>query len=54
MWITIQYLSIFDIYPVEDIREHYMGDECWCNPRLEPVDGTPGLMIVHTALDNRE
>lgn len=47
--------TYFEILPQDDIREHFAGDECWCNPRIEyEPDGQPDQMIVHNAKDNRE
>lgn len=54
-WESIDMGLYFEITPVGDLKEHYAGDECWCEPRIEYVpDGTPDRMIIHNAADNRE
>lgn len=59
---------IQEITPINDSKEHFKGDECWCSPRTEAYlqDGYPiniqcsdgytrgQLVIVHNAQDNRE
>jgi hypothetical protein len=44
-------------YPVDDVIEHVMGDDCPCGPAVEPVfdgDGGCGWLITHHSLDGRE
>lgn len=45
------------VYPLADIIEHEMTDDCPCGVRTEPVkrdDGSVGWLHVHHSLDNRE
>ena len=36
--------------PVDDLKPHIMGADCWCNPRVEEN----GELIIHNSLDRRE
>lgn len=43
------------VLPINDIKQHQEGDECWCHPRVwyaEDGDETP--IITHHAADKRE
>lgn len=31
-WKTTELHGAFEMVPVNDTREHYAGDECWCKP----------------------
>lgn len=53
---------IFEITPIEDSREHFLLDECWCQPQCEHVlhnilcsDGIVRgkLIYSHNAEDGR-
>jgi hypothetical protein len=39
-----------EVTPVHDNKQHYAGDECWCNPKTEYIEGK--AMIVHHLYDN--
>jgi len=54
-WFNRIHLTFVEVIPLNDTREHLLGDECWCGPRLEKVPyGRPDLMIVHHSNDKRE
>lgn len=54
-WETWDRGSFMEVLPQDDLKEHWLGDECWCNPRLEEVEGgMPNIMIVHSSADQRE
>ncbi len=38
-----------DITPLNDLKKHEVGGDCWCNPELNE-DG----VWIHNSLDNRE
>ena len=45
------------VYPLGDVIEHEMTDDCPCRPRSEAVDrpdGSFGWLVVHHSLDGRE
>ena len=47
--------SYVEVLPIEDDKDHYAGDECWCNPKVIKVPGgQPPIMVVHEAHDGRE
>lgn len=55
LWTANDHGTFFDVTPVADVREHWLGDECWCKPVREFVPrGLPDLMFTHQALDGRE
>lgn len=71
MWRSEQVTEwISEVVPLNDSREHWSLDECWCNPRKEHVkyteSGLPvniecrdgftrgALLFVHNANDGRE
>jgi hypothetical protein len=37
-----------EVSPIDDIREHDSGEDCWCAPFMDAG------VIVHNALDERE
>jgi hypothetical protein len=37
-----------EVAPINDLKPHEIGGECWCNPFMD------GDVIVHNALDRRE
>ena len=39
------------IVPIDDLVEHVLDPECWCNPT--PEEDQP-RMIVHHSMDRRE
>lgn len=38
----------FHIYPINDLREHEITEDCWCKPEYD--DG----YVIHKAMDDRE
>lgn len=46
------------VLPVDDLIAHEQeSEDCWCGPRLEPVerdDGSIGWVYVHHSADGRE
>lgn len=45
------------IYPVDDIKEHVLGedDSCWCKPSvMDEDDLCPLITAVHHSADGRE
>lgn len=41
------------LLPVNDLREHDMDDECWCEPSSEPqTDGS--FVMLHYAVHGRD
>lgn len=42
-----------EVIPQDDLQEHILGDECWCNPRTEYNENSRPL-IVHSSADGRE
>jgi len=43
--------------PVDDLKEHDIGAECWCKPRLEHhrcAEHGLHFMFYHRALDGRD
>lgn len=45
-------ILFIDIIPLDDDKEHYMGDECHCKPEIKRENGVP--IITHNAYDKRE
>jgi hypothetical protein len=41
------------VYPLNDLRDHLIGDddECWCNP---VPDSEYPTLLVHNSMDGRE
>lgn len=37
-----------EVIPVDDLRPHECGLDCWCKPRVDDD------IVVHNALDKRE
>jgi hypothetical protein len=42
--------GVTHIIPVEDIREHALRDDCWCEPRLDYEH----WIATHNSADGRE
>ncbi len=42
------------IYPINDEREHEIGDTttCWCDPKLDLEQ--PEMLVIHNSADGRE
>lgn len=54
-WQVFEYESFNEVVPVDDSKDHFLGDECWCDIRTEVVEGgKPDLLIVHSSADGRE
>lgn len=48
-WKSTDYDTYVEVIPAEDSREHYAGDECWCNPVTELDNSRP--LIIHQKFD---
>lgn len=49
--------AMIDILPIEDSKEHYSGDECWCSPlflQVKTQKGTTRFITTHEPDDLRE
>lgn len=45
-WKAEDFGQYVEVVPINDIKSHYAGDECWCEPEVERVeDGRP--VITH-------
>lgn len=47
----------YHVYPVNDLIEHTIDDDCVCGPTQYPArrdDGSIGWIVVHYSLDGRE
>lgn len=54
-WQSTEQETFIEILPIGDLKMHLFGDECWCTPRVEKVEGgKPDTLIIHEALDKRE
>lgn len=67
-WSVIFNGHFFEVLPEKDSKDHLLGDECWCNPRVEhsvrahpklrgtPFDPVPYAqpVIAHNSHDGRE
>lgn len=42
--------ALIEVMPVTDEKKHYSGDECWCNPSTETINGRK--LFVHNTYDN--
>lgn len=58
-WVVTRYhipgepkLALIDYWPSGDLKEHWLGDECWCKPNTVYKDGVP--IIMHHSQDLRE
>ena len=43
--------SYFHVVPANDLREHALSIECWCNPTYHEEEPS---VIVHNSMDRRE
>lgn len=52
-WALIKDIGTGDLHvtPINDITEHELGMDCWCNPAR---DEEHTEIVVHNALDQRE
>lgn len=39
-----------NVYPINDLREHEMTPDCWCQPEVDEVY----QVIIHNSADERE
>ena len=46
-WCLLKHPS--EVMPINDIKWHIPGYDCWCNPRLDE-----DCILVHNSMDNRE
>lgn len=46
--------TFVEVTPIADSRMHLLGDECWCNPKIEQDEDMDKPMISHNANDGRE
>lgn len=46
MWKVDFHATQTHVWPLDDLREHYMGFECWCNP---PVDAEEPTLVIHNS-----
>jgi hypothetical protein len=37
------------VVPTNDLREHILDGECWCNPKVGD-----DLVVIHNSMDERE
>lgn len=51
-WKWIDHGSFVEVLPLADLKEHNLGDECWCNPRRIDEQGERPV-ISHNAKDGR-
>lgn len=42
-----------EVVPLDDLKEHLMGDECWCDPNVLYFS-KGGIEIDHISADGRE
>ena len=40
------------VVPVDDLIEHDLSVNCWCNPKIEVIGAD--LLVIHNAADMRE
>ncbi len=40
------------VHPKNDLREHVMARDCWCQPRCQQEGN--GVIVVHQSADGRE
>lgn len=51
-WSSFDRGQFVEVLPNNDIKEHYLGDECWCNTTIEYIRGK--ALITHNSMDGRE
>lgn len=52
-WQWTDYDQYVEVIPLNDTKEHFAGDECWCQPRrVEEENQRP--VISHNSNDRRE
>ncbi len=53
-WENVRFHDAFvDVVPLFDEYEHFLGDECWCQPKISQYLGALPV-VVHNAADGRE
>lgn len=53
-WITKDYKYLVEVVPVDDTKEHFLGDECWCIPTVQIILFEGPRLVVHNSADRRE
>lgn len=53
MWESTDHGQFVEVVPLDDTRKHYLGDECWCNPKIDK-DDLPRPLVMHNSNDKRE
>jgi len=43
---------MINVLPVNDLKEHVENTTCWCNPKVEIVNGE--MLVIHNSKDGRE
>lgn len=52
-WDVVVYEPFVEVVPQDDTKEHVVGDECWCGPKVSnDPDSLP--VIAHNSADGRE
>lgn len=52
MWQSVDQDEYVEILPLDDDKEHWAGDECWCQPTVDRQEVRP--IIIHNSADGRE
>lgn len=47
-------MSIWNLIPQNDLHPHEESTTCHCGPRVEFVEGTGDMLVVHKSFDERE
>lgn len=47
-------MSNWHILPTNDIKKHTEDSTCKCGPKVEIVEGSGDLLIIHNSFDGRE
>lgn len=49
-WLAIDHITFVEVVPETDDKQHGLGDECWCNPKVEQTVGMVKPLISHYSL----
>jgi hypothetical protein len=52
-WKTEDFDTYVEVVPLDDTKEHFAGDECWCDPKTTQDDNARPV-ISHNSADGRE
>ena len=52
-WKVNRYETFVEYVPIDDAREHLLGDECWCQPQIQRQKNMLPV-IGHNSMDGRE